>query len=407
MESILKTIQSVVPLIAYYPTWAQVLFSLTFILILSSTAVFVLQYNDSSVAQKRAESAPKTQLAGIGVTDNSSYVDVSNVIQSKEYLNDFPVLDLKFHNQGKTSELITRIKIKTIEVEIDKTPSLEYSIEVVDGDLVLLVRNFGWGDAKNFKANIDLSQFDHSLKIENSLSIEKKVIQQSIISEEKKLSSNIFTILRKEEVLVNMLPVNLVRPLPPESSERDDLFKFQNIIKKNGITPIQLVATYESNDGVSHKDEMKVVSIERGAYDNKRIYFSDDRFEYVGYDKGVRYSLISPSAIYNLMVNVNDPAIDDEISVAHEIPPGGFDRFGLTIGANKSATLKIVLQFDTNNRKKIETPEFNIQIWNPRNTFYSLRGGEKSSMLSTVRESRIEPYDVGELQERRTRSWGY
>jgi hypothetical protein len=167
MESILKSLQSLFPLVTFYPAWAQLLFLATFILFLVSFASFVILYNGAATRREHADNQPATKLIDIGsrskstplsassasVGNSTNSTDTPLAFQSAEFANSFPVLDLKFQNPGKKPELITRIRMLLLDAMLDATPAIEYSLEVDSGDLVLAIRNFGWGDARSFVAN--------------------------------------------------------------------------------------------------------------------------------------------------------------------------------------------------------------------------------------------------------------
>jgi hypothetical protein len=57
MERFLKLVQQLVPLIAFYPSWAQLLFLTTFSLFLASTLTFVVFYSPAAARKEAADAA--------------------------------------------------------------------------------------------------------------------------------------------------------------------------------------------------------------------------------------------------------------------------------------------------------------------------------------------------------------
>jgi hypothetical protein len=135
MESILKTIQSIFPLLGFYPKWAQALFLLTFLLALLSFAIFVISYNKANEDQKQSENQPATKLIEAFSAEHAPFlqlpvaaapqkIESPTILRSPQFANDFPLIDLKFQNTGKSAEMITRIKLLVRDVKIDIAPSI-------------------------------------------------------------------------------------------------------------------------------------------------------------------------------------------------------------------------------------------------------------------------------------------
>jgi hypothetical protein len=198
--------------------------------------------------------------------DRSLSIEQPRVRASAEVGNDFPVLDLKFHNPGKKSELITRIRLPTAEARLDKTPSLEYSVEAVDGDLVLVVRNFGWGSAKDFRGDIDLSQFSSAIRARQLTHIEAREIPEATLTADRRFMAATFVLVRKNDVVSEQLPVHLKAPstAAPERLNDDEFWKYQELIKINGVQHMRLTAHYAAEDGTVHTDNVEVARVQRG-----------------------------------------------------------------------------------------------------------------------------------------------
>jgi len=93
MDKFLKTIEQVVPLLTFYPRWAQYLFTITFILVLSSIFVFVFHY--SSAAKKRERIHPIT----LTLENLGSVID-----KVKSYRSQLQAIRNSMNEGGKVSQ---------------------------------------------------------------------------------------------------------------------------------------------------------------------------------------------------------------------------------------------------------------------------------------------------------------
>ncbi|MGJ0452121.1 MAG: hypothetical protein ACR65T_02660 [Methylocystis sp.] len=420
MESIVKTLQSVFPLLIFYPNWAQALFLVTFLLTLLSFAVFVVTYNQASEAQKQAEgtkfadirlaspppSSAQRQEPTVGPAEE---MESPNAFRSSEFANEFPVIDLKFQNPGKISEMITRLKLLVRDVNVNITPSIEYSLVVADGDLFLELRNFGWGSAREVSVEVDLSPFGSALLTGKVRKIELAELPPAVADANGVFSATKFTVLKKDQLKLTNVPQTLRVQQTNEVAKANEksFWALQHKIESNGLHGLNAHVTYSDQYGKNYSETVTIQRIERSVYDNKNIYYGPRGFMYVEYDRGIRYSLIAPSASYNFLVDVEKPHEISELSVAHEVPAGGFDRLAVTVGATKSSLLRFQFEFVTNTGRTVLSPHMSIEIWNPRNTFVNVEGGKRVNNLLPSKNAREEPYDVNALKASRSRSWGY
>ncbi len=101
MDKFFKVIEQVVPLIAFYPRWAQYLFTITLIFVLSSIFLFVFHY--SSASKKRERNHPITlTLENIG----------SVIHKVKSYRSQLQAIRDSMNEGGKVSqEKLTSFRI--------------------------------------------------------------------------------------------------------------------------------------------------------------------------------------------------------------------------------------------------------------------------------------------------------
>ena len=283
-------------------------------------------------------------------------------------------------------------------------------MEVDNGNLLLVLRDFGWGSAKDVSVDVDLSPFESSLLIEKTRKLKLHELLQYGFGPDHIFTSTAIILVRKDEITFDRVPQTLRAPqLKKQSRANEGVFwKQQEVIRSNGLHGLNARISYVDQNGRSYTETVVLSRIQRGAYDNRNIYYSSAGFSYVDYDNGIRYSLIPPSASYNFLVDVDRPNEIQELSIAHEVPPGGFDRLSLTVGATKSALLTFLVEFSTSAGRTFVSPEMAIEIWNPRNTFVNVVGGARvGDVLPSKDASESAPYDVQSLKAKRSRTWGY
>ena len=148
----------------------------------------------------------------------------------------------------------------------------------------------------------------------------------------------------------------------------------------------------------------------RRAYDRTKIFFTDYGFKIFTYHKDIFFQLIKPSASHHFLIDSSKETALKRSSVAHELMPNSYERFFLVIGADKSITANLFIRFYLENGEIIESPLINIDIWNPKNTFFSKHGGEKLELnsLPTLSDDKIlGVYSKKELAMKISRKWEY
>lgn len=114
----------------------------------------------------------------------------------------FPALDFKFHNQGSRKDLLTKVVIDVHRATVDYTPILGTVISCNDGDVVLYVSNNGWGDAEDFKCEVDLEPFGAAVQSRTVL-----VTAPKIPAEADKASS--FVLVSHQQIDTAAMPSGL------------------------------------------------------------------------------------------------------------------------------------------------------------------------------------------------------
>lgn len=327
-------------------------------------------------------------------------IQIPSLKEAGEYGNEFPALDFKFRNSTTKPKLIKRMTIKVIEAKLDITPSLEYSVEAIKGDLVLVVNNYGYGSALNFQGKIDLSCFQKSVMKEPLITIKASRIEEQ----------EVFQLLSSDEINKSLCPKNLICPPKNVKNHSDSNRIFLGNTRENGLPPLSSDFSFEDEKGIRHNENQEIARIQRGAYDWRNIYLTENGFDYVHYNPGIMYSLLSSSCTYNVLLSPDDTGGELELSIAHQIEAQSFERLWVIIGSQKSAFYKLIFGFTSDSGETMKSPEVNIRIWNPKNTYFSRREGEKVSISELqMRYPRMgeQQYDYKKLMLRKSRGWGY
>jgi|ERR1051325_1059049 hypothetical protein len=353
-------------------------------------------------------------------------MQVPNVYHALEYGNDFPALDFKFENPSDTPELITRIIANVLYAKPDISPSLEYSLECQDGSLMLFIYNHGWGDAKKFTAEVDLSCFGTSLGGKTKALLSQENIEGGLMKDGYLLPAKL-ELINKNEVREALLPQNFKAPDEWKRHDKNGLSYWEMgtmFFRDSSIPPLPANVTFEDEEGNKYSEVPQLAREQHGAYDWRSIYFSaEEGFVYVHYDGGVRYSLIFPSCVYQFLLEPDQSPSHYEISVAHDIPAKGFERIWLVVGAKKSGFFEVNFTFLTNRGREVVSPNINLHIWNPRNAYFhhqrksrlgddsididSQQNNISSPLEDKYLASGVKHYDIRRLKDKKNKSWGY
>lgn len=346
--------------------------------------------------------------------------------------NTFPALDFKFRNPGDGSELITSVKLIVESCTVDCAPAMEYCLTCQDGDLFLTVYNHGYGPARAFRAEVDLGEFADVANRDVPVVHECGQIVDGARTANGLYQSHDFCLIQKDEINASRLeqlksdPATKEPGFPLGATEAEE---------ENGIAVGAFNARFSFRDdsGLSHEEEYRVAHVKRGAYGSPYIYLTESGFQYGKY-RGAWFSLIPPSCEYQFLIDPDDRKDEYQISTAHAVQPGEFERIWIVVGAKKSAFLELRVVILTDKKRKVVSPPINLHIWNPRNTLVNSgsfqtrnaythpgiglvwpgdqdRGrrlsGQSLTQISASTQGELEAYDVEVIKKTRYWSWGY
>lgn len=282
----------------------------------------------------------------------------------------FPALDFKFQNRGVSSELLTRVGVEVRSAEVDHTPSLEYSLSCRDGNLALMVSNYGWGDAKSFQARVDLSVLG-AASPSNHVVVKADVLPSATAEGPRrpfpdtlndlpgKDSPNMFKLVDHRQLDLKVLPAEL---LGDESwpSRHGYVIAPGYGKPRGGLRSLSGGVSYTYNDDQSRTQQIRAPS-------PHLIYVIGGRFEYVYYDDGIAACMMPPSYEYHFLLEPDQRRQKYEKSIAHQVGAGEFERIWLVLASTKSAFYDLRCYFRSGTGTVIESPLLRLHIWSPSN----------------------------------------
>ncbi len=273
----------------------------------------------------------------------------------------FPTIDFNFQNTGKATASLWQFAISVLEAKIDQTPVLNFEAAIEGDKLGIIATNNGWGTAYDCQIQIKEPHLNR-LFTDSELQYRGEIAsgdRSKILSLSKKLSnSDRFEAMKKEFV-----DVFHYSSTPP----------FNNTIRGINLVPIDISWVCKDAKGDTYQEQEKI-----------RTFDQDG--DYVITENGF-FKTRNPRAGGGGYSDVTYSSIIDPLKGAHEykyifrrkIPPGDTERFHIMIGAPMSCRLRVKFEFFIDQTQVIESKEFDIEIWNPRNSHwhYPYRDGEE------------------------------
>jgi hypothetical protein len=93
MEKIIKFFEQLLPLVTFYPKWAQVIFLLSFILVLISVLLFVVLYPSASA---RKVAAPSGQSQTVSVSSHGDRSPAFGIVHGNVIIQNSPTIPLEW-----------------------------------------------------------------------------------------------------------------------------------------------------------------------------------------------------------------------------------------------------------------------------------------------------------------------
>jgi len=266
------------------------------------------------------------------------------------YTYQFPTIDFNFQNTGRATASLWQFSICVLEAEIDQTTVLNFKVDIEEGNLVFISTNNGWGTAYDCEIQINEPLISH-LFTDTELRYKGEIAggdSMKVISLSKKPSnSDLFDELKKDFV-----DVFHYASMPP----------YSQTIKGINLGLIDIKWSCKDSKGDTFQDQ-------------ERIRPNDWKGDFVIADSGF-FKTNNPRSGGGGYSDVTYSAIVDPQKGANEytyifrriIPSGETERFHIMIGASMSCLLRIKFKFSIDQAQIIESEEFDLEIWNPRNS---------------------------------------
>lgn len=340
----------------------------------------------------------------------------------------FPALDFKLKNDNSRTIEITRVNLVVSNVSIDHSPVLECSLACKDGDLYVVILNYGWGGASEFWGSVDVSSLFNTQRAGQLVEIQSQTIptaadenfgmtpRQALFAPPPMLRRKVFKILSHAEV--DPETVHQDFKLEEEQIERRSADPENRHLWYAGDPLLQREIRFsgefrygsiDSNCRIAESIEIR--RVQRGLYDLRNIHYFANRFEYINYDPTICAKLTAPSCVYHFLLKPEDGPRVYERSVLHEIAPGELDRIWLVLASEKSAIYDLHCSFLTTAGEMVESVRLRIHIWAPLNS--EVKFAQALNEISfpvnyrSGKSLELPVYDVQSEKARKTRVWVY
>lgn len=286
-------------------------------------------------------------------------------IGGKDHRYYFPTIDFKFQNTGNATAFLWQFGISVLQAEIDPTPVLEFTSTVVNGALEIRAINNGWGAARQCE-----------------ILLREPVLDRIFADSTRHYRG---TIESGQEEVVFRLAGNLDSPeeceaLRKEFAQIDDgdyghywERDFQEALTYEGATyGIRLGTRYTQWRCKDEQNKTKKGSESvRKPSDDGLLLFTDIGF--VWHEYLVHYCRLRSYVTYCSIIDPSKGSHEQTYPTSRKIPPADVERFHIMVGSRKSCHLRLRFKFYVDKREIIESEEFDIEIWNPRNSRWNPR----------------------------------
>lgn len=263
----------------------------------------------------------------------------------------FPTIDFKFQNTGSATAFLWQFGITIIQAEVDVTPVFDFEANTQNNELCIKLTNNGWG--KLDKVSITLNQptinqlfnqssrqFNGSIKSGETQTVFRLSKEMAIPSEYNSISKS-FT--------------NIDDEYSRHRSEQPT----QGII----INGINVSWNCTDQNGKNHQGQNNI----RLSW--AAIALTAEGFTTIHYPPPS--ACVMPSDItYITMIDSTAGSHERLYPISRKIPPGDVERFHIMVGSKMSCHLKVKFRFFIDKKDVVESDEFNIHIWNPRNSWW-------------------------------------
>ena len=317
---------------------------------------------------------------------NNYHLDIKKRYEPKDrrISCSFPAIDFKFQNAGRATALLWQFTISVFEADVDNTPMLDFGWEVINDELVITVKNLGWGDAEDFQAIID----------------------QSILSEVFPFSARSFSgrINSGEDRVIIRLKKELISADKYKFLSTQNMEEFEPFYKAEGsneletIHGIRISGKTEYGDGVNILVKWKCMTPSRKSIVGEQMVNPARELLLILTQNGFRSILprratgmphLPSDVTYCCIIDPMQGPQELRYPMSRKIDSGGVDRFHFTIGAIRSCRLRVQFQFSVDKDTVIKSKIFDIRIWNPRNSKWEQEYADGVTLAQKLCEIRL------------------
>ncbi|MFA5143713.1 MAG: hypothetical protein WC522_06070 [Candidatus Omnitrophota bacterium] len=242
----------------------------------------------------------------------------------------FPIVDLKFVNSGDGVAFLKRMQVDVSGMTVDPTPILEFGIESdVDGNLVIKVKNCGWGPALSVKLN--------NLQHEGL---------------RKHLSLNGREYLWEGEI-------------PPEGTIA---IKFPcSSIMGDSEAEVREPGGYIVYRDLLNNEYGRTIRYESYIFEEYRVKIKDRRFRIERHDYANAKKV---SCRHTVMLPAAPKQYSKTYNISMEVGANETERFQVILAAEKSATFTVSFIIHYNDNRAVQTTPLKLRVWNPNSLWY-------------------------------------
>jgi hypothetical protein len=267
----------------------------------------------------------------------------------KEHL---PILDFKFQNTGYGTALLWKFGVQVLGIEIDTTPDPQLRVEVRGRELDVHAIDDGWGPSRSFVITIDdpvLKRLYPKEALRCEAEIEGGGWWRKILTISPEMNQEALREVRAER--------------DEEEQRRYGPFTAPDPSKR----VIDLAPNFSWACADGGRPELRgtgTVHLPLG------LYLTHEGFA-LGLEKHYMRALDSDAFYCAILDVASAPApLEQTYSLSRQIPPGDVERFHVLVGATRSCTLRARFRFWVDKETIVASPEFRIEIHNPRQRAY-------------------------------------
>ena len=293
------------------------------------------------------------------------------------YTYSFPTIDFNFLNTGSADASLYKFILCVLKAEIDLTPVLNFKLEISEGNLEVYATNNGWGIAYDCEIEINephLKRLFTDLDLNYKGQIASGESTRVFSFSKNKSNSDLFGAMKKDFV---------------------DVFHYSPISYKHqmikGINLEVIDISWKSRDfkGYVVRDQEKMRPDDKDG----DFIISESGFVKTNNPRsgGGAYSDVT----FSTLIDPQKGAFEYEYPFRRVIPSGKTERFHIMIGSPTSCFLRVKFTFLIGGQPQpIESQEFEVEIWNPRNSNwqYPYRDGEQLARDIQEQQAQIARY---------------